>query len=106
MSDDGWTTTKYCQGRGLILAAYTYILECTDGTLYTGWTNDLDNRIAVHNSGKGAKYTRGRGPVKLVYYEQHDTNQAAQVRECQIKKLKRKEKEQLVALQASDDRND
>jgi putative endonuclease len=83
------------------VAAFTYIIECADGTLYTGWTTDLENRIAVHNSGKGAKYTRGRGPVKLVYYEQYDNNKTAQVRECQIKKLKRKEKEELVLQQAS-----
>lgn len=87
------------------MAAYTYIIECADGTLYTGWTNDLENRIAAHNSGKGAKYTRGRGPVKLVYYEQYDTNKTAQIRECQIKKLSRKEKEQLVAKQASADQS-
>ena len=83
------------------MAAFTYIIECADGTLYTGWTTDLENRIAVHNSGKGAKYTRGRGPVKLVYYEQYDNNKTAQVRECKIKKLKRKEKEELVLQQAS-----
>lgn len=48
---------------------YTYIVECKDGTLYTGWTNNLEKRIADHNSGKGAKYTRARKPVTLVYYE-------------------------------------
>ena len=47
---------------------YTYIVECADGTLYCGWTNDLDKRIADHNAGKGAKYTKPRLPVKLVYY--------------------------------------
>ena len=46
------------------MRAYTYILECADGTLYTGWTNDLEKRLAAHNAGQGAKYTRGRGPVR------------------------------------------
>ncbi len=50
---------------------YTYIIKCADSTLYTGWTNDLDKRIKAHNSGKGAKYTKTRRPVKLVYYEEH-----------------------------------
>lgn len=48
---------------------YTYIVKCRDGTLYTGWTNDLDKRMKAHNSGEGAKYTRSRRPVELVYYE-------------------------------------
>ena len=52
---------------------YTYIIKCADSTLYTGWTNDLDKRIKAHNSGKGAKYTKTRRPVKLVYYEEHET---------------------------------
>ena len=52
---------------------YTYIVKCADSTLYTGWTNDLDKRIKAHNSGKGAKYTKTRRPVKLVYYEEHET---------------------------------
>lgn len=53
--------------------AYTYILRCADGTLYCGWTNDLTARLAAHNSGRGAKYTRGRGPVQLAYSELHET---------------------------------
>ena len=56
---------------------YTYILKCKDGSLYTGWTNDLEQRVAAHNTGKGAKYTRGRGPVQLVYLEEFDTKQEA-----------------------------
>ena len=53
---------------------YTYILRCKDNTLYTGWTNNLEKRIEMHNSGKGAKYTKARLPVELVYYEQFETN--------------------------------
>lgn len=78
------------------MAAYTYIVECADGTFYTGWTNDLENRLAAHNSGKGAKYTRGRTPVHLVYYEECADNKTAKVREYQIKKLNRRQKEELI----------
>ena len=59
---------------------YTYILECSDGTLYTGWTNNLEQRLKAHNSGKGAKYTRSRIPVTLVYYEAYLTQQQAMSR--------------------------
>ena len=59
---------------------YTYIIKCADSTLYTGWTNDLDKRIKAHNSGKGAKYTKTRRPVKLVYYEEHETKNEAMSR--------------------------
>ncbi len=75
---------------------YTYILECADGTLYCGWTNDLEKRIAAHNSGKGAKYTKSRLPVKLVYYETFDTPNEAMSRECGIKNLTRNEKLKLI----------
>lgn len=75
----------------------TYILQCSDGTLYTGWTNDLDKRLKEHNAGRGAKYTRGRRPVKLLYTEAYDTKQEAMQREFQIKKLTRKEKEDLIS---------
>lgn len=75
---------------------YTYILKCSDATLYTGWTNNLEKRIADHNSGKGAKYTRGRGPVKLVYFEEFQTKEEAMRREWEIKQLSRKLKEQLI----------
>ena len=54
---------------------YTYIVKCCDNTLYTGWTTDLDRRIEAHNSGKGAKYTRSRRPVELIYAEHFDTKQ-------------------------------
>lgn len=75
---------------------YVYILECKDSTLYTGWTNSLEKRIKVHNEGKGAKYTRGRVPVKLVYFEEFSTKNEAMKREKEIKKLTRKEKMLLI----------
>ena len=75
---------------------YTYIVECSDGTLYTGWTNDIEKRLKAHNEGKGAKYTRCRKPVKLVYLEESDTKQQAMSREAKIKQLSRQEKEKLI----------
>lgn len=75
---------------------YTYILECNDKTLYTGWTTDLEKRVRAHNEGKGAKYTKSRAPVKLVYYEQYETKQEALKREYAIKQLSRKEKLALI----------
>lgn len=76
---------------------YTYILKCSDGTYYTGWTNDLDKRLKAHNGGKsGAKYTRNRRPVTLVYYEEFQGKQEAMKREYAIKQLTRKEKENLI----------
>ena len=77
-------------------AAYTYILECADGTLYTGWTTDLEKRVQAHNEGGGAKYTRGRGPVRLRYFEEFDDKIAAQSREWHIKRLSREEKRALI----------
>ena len=76
---------------------YTYIVECADGSLYTGWTNDVEKRLATHNAGRGAKYTRPRLPVKLVYVEQHPTKEMAQRREYEIKQLSRREKIALIA---------
>lgn len=76
---------------------YTYIIKCADNTLYTGWTTDLKKRIDCHNSGKGAKYTRTRTPVTLVYYEEFGTKQEAMRREYQIKRLSRQKKEALIA---------
>lgn len=76
---------------------YTYILQCSDGTYYTGWTNHLEERIKVHNLGRGAKYTRSRTPVELVYYETFETKEEAMRREYAIKQLTRKQKEQLIA---------
>ncbi|WP_283681095.1 GIY-YIG nuclease family protein [Parablautia sp. Marseille-Q6255] len=74
---------------------YTYIVRCSDGTYYTGWTNHLEKRIEAHNSGRGAKYTKPRLPVELVYYECFETKQEAMRREAQIKKLSRAQKEAL-----------
>ena len=76
--------------------AYTYMVECSDGSLYTGWTNHLEERIECHNAGKGAKYTRTRLPVRLVYYEVFATKQEAMRREYAIKQLTRAEKLQLI----------
>ncbi len=75
---------------------YTYILECKDGSLYTGWTNDLEKRIKAHNDGKGAKYTKTKRPVKLVYFEVFETKEEAMSREYAIKRLKRAEKLLLI----------
>ena len=75
---------------------YTYILKCKDETLYTGWTNDIEKRLEAHNAGKGAKYTRSRRPVELVYLEQFETKEEAMRREYQIKRLPRKRKEELI----------
>ena len=75
---------------------YTYILECCDGTLYTGWTNDLEKRLKVHNEGKGSKYTRSRLPVRLVYFEEFETPNEAMSREWHIKRLPRKDKLELI----------
>lgn len=75
---------------------YVYILMCKDNTLYTGWTNSLERRIKAHNEGKGAKYTRGRLPVKLVYFEEFSTKNEALKREYEIKKMKREEKNLLI----------
>lgn len=74
----------------------TYILKCKDNSLYTGWTNDITHRLKMHNEGKGAKYTRGRGPVELVYLEAFETKQEAMSREAKIKRLTRKEKLLLI----------
>ena len=75
---------------------YTYIVKCSDETFYTGWTNDLKKRIEMHNSGKGAKYTKARLPVELVYYEAFDTKEEAMSREWHIKRLSRSEKRKLI----------
>jgi putative endonuclease len=79
---------------------YTYILRCADGTYY--WTNNLDRRLKAHNEGKGAKYTRSRRPVALVYYEAFSTKEEAMRREYEIKQLPRKKKEELIFKQQTD----
>ncbi len=75
---------------------YTYILECKDGSYYTGWTNNLDKRLQDHNAGKGAKYTKARRPVLLAYYETFETKEEAMRREYAIKQMTRAEKEKLI----------
>ncbi|MCI8764395.1 MAG: GIY-YIG nuclease family protein [Lachnospiraceae bacterium] len=75
---------------------YTYLLRCADGTFYCGWTNHLKERVRIHNEGRGAKYTKGRRPVELVYYEEFATRQEAMKRECAIKRLSRKDKQLLI----------
>ena len=71
---------------------YVYILRCSDDSLYTGWTNNLEKRIKAHSNGKGAKYTKARLPVELVYFEEFEDKIEAMRREYAIKKLTRKEK--------------
>lgn len=75
---------------------YTYIVECSDGSFYTGWTTNLERRIKVHNQGKGAKYTRARLPVTLKHYESFQTKEEAMRREYEIKQLSRREKQKLI----------
>ena len=76
---------------------YTYMVRCADGTLYTGYTTDPEKRVRTHNSGKGAKYTRSRGPVTLVFCREADSKHDAMSLEARIKLLTRKEKEALIA---------
>lgn len=75
---------------------YVYIVECSDGTLYTGWTNNLEKRVKDHNEGKGAKYTKARRPVSLVYYEEFESKEEAMKREYAIKQMSRSEKLKLT----------
>ncbi|MFZ5650169.1 MAG: GIY-YIG nuclease family protein [Bacillota bacterium] len=75
---------------------YTYMLQCADGTFYTGWTVDLEARLKTHNEGKGGRYTRSRIPVRLVFWEDHPGRSEAQRREAAIRNLSRKQKEQLI----------
>ncbi len=75
---------------------FVYIVQCSDDTLYTGWTNNLKKRLEAHNKGTGAKYTRGRTPVILKYFETFSTKEDAMKRECEIKKLSRQGKENLI----------
>ena len=80
---------------------YTYIVQCADGTFYTGWTNCLKRRMEAHNTGTdGAKYTRSKRPVTLVYYEGFSTRQEAMSREYHIKQLTHAQKEKLISLDA------
>jgi len=76
---------------------WVYMLRCGDGTLYTGSTGDVERRLVLHQSGRGAKYTRGRGPLEVVYREECPDRSAALRREAEIKRLSRREKEALAA---------
>ena len=76
---------------------FVYLLQCADGTLYTGFTTDLKRREAVHNAGKGAKYTRSRLPVRMVYFEGFETEHGARSREWHLKRLSHAEKVALIA---------
>ena len=89
------------------MPAYVYILRCRDESLYTGWTNDLEQRVAAHNTGKGAKYTKARRPVELVYFEEFETKEQAMKREYAIKQMARKDKLELVRRkEKADDRSE
>ena len=76
---------------------YAYIVKCSDGTYYTGYTNDLEKRLLAHNAGKGAKYTRNRLPVEIVYFEEYEDKSEAMKREYAIKRLTREQKEKLIS---------
>ncbi|MFP4662523.1 MAG: GIY-YIG nuclease family protein [Halanaerobiales bacterium] len=75
---------------------YTYIVECADGTYYTGYTTDVERRVKEHNEGMGAKYTRGRLPVSLIYYEEYHSKSKAMKREYEIKTFSREAKEEII----------
>ena len=85
------------------MTCYCYILECADGTYYTGWTTDPERRVNQHNKGIGARYTKTRRPVRLVYLEEQQTRTDAMRRELAIKKLKREQKSKLVEGYISDE---
>lgn len=95
-SNEPTKSTKPTQPAETESENYVYILECADGTLYTGWTNHLEERVKTHNAGKGAKYTRGRLPAVLVYSERCGTKSEALIREREIKKMTHKGKEALI----------
>ncbi|RPJ24112.1 MAG: GIY-YIG nuclease family protein [Chloroflexi bacterium] len=78
------------------MSCYCYIVECADGTYYTGWTVDPERRVATHNQGRGARYTRTRGPVRLVYVEELPDRKSAMKREMAIKKMNRDRKSRLI----------
>ncbi|MBP1890083.1 putative endonuclease [Clostridium moniliforme] len=75
---------------------YVYIIKCKDNSLYTGWTNNLEERFKAHSEGRGAKYTKGRGPLELVYFEEYENKVDAMKREWKIKKLNKKDKLKLI----------
>ena len=100
---DAWLKTSE---QNMSKKYYVYILRCADDTLYTGWTTDVEKRVATHNAGKGAKYTRARLPVELVHTEEFDDKIEAQKREYAIKQLTRAEKEALIESEADADIHD
>jgi putative endonuclease len=75
---------------------FVYLVECNDGSLYTGWTTDIERRVKLHNAGRGARYTRWHAPVKLVYVEEHPSRSAAMKREAEIKRWTRVKKLKLI----------
>ncbi len=79
------------------MSVFVYIVECADKTLYTGWTTDVKQRLKTHNAGRGAKYTRERGPVRLVYVEEMPDRSTALKREREIKRMRRTKKLKLIA---------
>lgn len=81
---------------------YVYLLRCADHTLYCGWTTDLTARVQAHNNGRGAKYTRSRLPVELVYYEEYANRHEAMSREWHIKRMTREEKNDLIEGRLTD----
>ena len=94
---DSYTIIRYILIHMEMEMNYTYIVRCADGTHYTGWTNCLKKRLKAHNEGtNGAKYTKAKRPVSLVYYEGFDTKEEAMKREYQIKQLTRNQKLELI----------
>ena len=83
------------------MSAFVYMVECADQTLYTGWTTNIERRLKDHNAGRGAKYTRERGPVRLVYVEELPNRRAAMKRELEIKRMRRAKKLALIANTAT-----
>lgn len=84
------------EGYYMVNKHYMYVLECSDGTFYTGYTNCLERRLRMHNEGKASKYTRGRTPVKIIYQETFETKEAAMKAEYGFKQLSRKQKESII----------
>lgn len=89
--------SRFLAGDSRVAEAYTYILRCADDTLYVGWTLDLNRRLRAHNNGLGAKYTRGRRPVHLVFWEEHHSRTFARKREQAIRRMSRAQKLRLIA---------
>lgn len=98
MSDRESIEESACEEAQEKKSCYMYIVRCRDDSLYTGWTNHLVERIAAHNAGKGARYTKSRRPVELVYYETFGTKEEAMSREFHVKRLTREEKLKLISM--------